>query len=145
MKKNKTVYARKETVKKDWYVVDAEGKTLGRMVTKIATYLRGKHKTIYTPHVDAGDYIIVINADKVRVTGKKSEQKIYFTHSGYPGGKKMLTFDDMMARDPRKVIRLAVSGMLPKSRLGRKMITKLKVYVGGEHPHQAQKIQKLEV
>ena len=145
MKKNKTVYANKETIKRDWYLIDASGLILGRMSTKIATYLRGKHKAIYSPHVDCGDFIVVVNADKVRVSGKKVKQKTYFTHSGYPGGDKTLNFTKMMANDSTKVIHLAVAGMLPKNRLGRVMIKKLKVYAGQEQPHQAQKIKKLEV
>ncbi|MFH1542175.1 MAG: 50S ribosomal protein L13 [bacterium] len=145
MKKNKTVYARKETVVRDWYVVDAAGKVLGRMATKIATYLRGKHKAIFTPHTDAGDFIILLNADKVRVTGNKAEQKIYFTHSDYPGGDRKTSFAKMMSKDSRKVIRQAVSGMLPKTRLGRQMIKKLKIYKGDKHPHQTQNLKSLEV
>ncbi|MBU1027305.1 MAG: 50S ribosomal protein L13 [Candidatus Margulisbacteria bacterium] len=145
MKKNKTKYEKKETVKRDWYLVDVSGKVLGKFAVKLATYLRGKHKAIYTPHVDCGDYIVVINADKLVVTGKKMEQKIYFTHSGYPGGKKLLSLEEMMQRKPEKVVQLAVAGMLPKSKLGRKMLTKLKVYAGSAHPHKAQKLQKLEV
>lgn len=145
MKKNKTVYAKKEGVKRDWYIVDAAGKTLGRMATKIATYLRGKHKPIFSPHVDCGDYVVVINAAKVWISGKKREQKIYFTHSGYPGGDKLLSFEEMMKRDPEKVIRHSVAGMLPKNRLGRQIIKKLKIYAGDKHPHKAPKMQKLEV
>ncbi len=145
MKRNKTIYARKETLLRAWYLVDADGKILGRIATKIAAYLRGKHKTIFTPSVDCGDFIVVVNADKVRVTGRKNKQKMYFTHSGYPGGDTMTSFEKLMSKDPAKVIRHAVSGMLPKNRLGRQIIKKLKVYSGKEHPHQAQKIQKLEV
>src|SRR3989339_162291 len=145
MKKNKTVYAKKETIKRDWFIADAAGQGLGRLAVKLAARLRGKHKPIYSPHVDCGDFLVLINADKIRVTGKKSKQKIYFTHSGYPGGAKMLSFEKMMEKDPTKVIRLAVSGMLPKNRLGRQMIKKLKIYVGSDHPHQAQNPQKFEV
>lgn len=145
MKKNKTIFAKKEEMKRDWYVVDAANKVLGRMSTKIATYLRGKHKPIFSPHVDCGDYVVVINADKVRVTGKKGEQKLYFTHSGYPGGQKLLSFEKMMERSPEKVILHAVAGMLPKNRLGRQILKKLKVYEGDKHAHQAQKLNKLEV
>ena len=145
MKKNKTVYAKKETVKKEWYVVDAGEKILGRVATKVALYLRGKHKPIFTPHTDCGDYIVIINADRIRLSGKKAGSKLYFSHSGYPGGMKLVTFEKMMVKDPRKVVRLAVEGMLPKSRLGKKMINNLKIYVGKDHPHQAQKLQKLEV
>ena len=145
MKKNKTVYAKKQTVKKEWYVVDAGEKILGRVATKVALYLRGKHKPIFTPHTDCGDYIVIINADRIRLSGKKAGSKLYFSHSGYPGGMKLVTFEKMMVKDPRKVVRLAVEGMLPKSRLGKKMINNLKIYVGKDHPHQAQKLQKLEV
>ncbi|MBU0671557.1 MAG: 50S ribosomal protein L13 [Candidatus Margulisbacteria bacterium] len=145
MKKNKTIFTRKEDVDRNWYQVDASGKILGRLATKVATYLRGKHKPIFSPQADCGDFIVVINADKVRVTGKKSKQKIYFTHSGYSGGKKLLTLEKMMEQKSDEVVRLAVSGMLPKNRLGRQIIKKLKVYSGAEHPHQAHKIQKLEV
>ncbi len=145
MKKNKTIFAKKEEMKRDWYLVDAANKVLGRMSTKIAVYLRGKHKPIFSSHVDCGDYVVVINADKIRVTGKKGKQKIYFTHSGYPGGKKLLTFEKMMEKSPEKVILHAVAGMLPKNRLGRKMLKKLRVYAGDKHPHQAHKLNKLEV
>ena len=145
MKKNKTVYAKKETIKRDWFIADAAGQVLGRLDVKLAAWLRGKNKPIYSPHVDCGDFLVLINADKIRVTGKKSKQKIYFTHSGYPGGAKMLSFEKMMEKDPTKVISLAVSGMLPKNRLGRQMIKKLKIYVGSDHPHQAQNPQKFEV
>lgn len=145
MKKNKTVYAKNESMKRDWYVIDAAGQVLGRLSTRVATYLRGKHKPIFTPHVDCGDHVVVINAARVRLTGRKAGQKGYFSHSGYPGGAKMLSFEKMMEKDPRKVISHAVAGMLPKSRLGRKMIKKLKIYAGKEHPHQAHKLNKLEV
>lgn len=145
MKKGKTIFANREKIKRDWYLVDATGKVLGRMATKIATYLRGKHKPIFSPHVDCGDYVVVINAAKVLVTGRKEKQKLYFTHSGYPAGDKLLSFEKMMEKDPRKVIKLSVAGMLPHNRLGRRMLSKLKVYVGKEHPHQAHKLQKLEV
>jgi large subunit ribosomal protein L13 len=145
MKRNKTVFAKKESVKRDWYLLDASGKVLGRMATKLAVYLRGKHKPIFTPSVDCGDFIVVVNAAKVRLTGKKAEQKIYFTHSGYPGGAKSLTFEKMMGKSPERVVRLAVEGMLPKNRLGRQMIKKLKIYAGTEHPHKSVKLQKLEV
>jgi large subunit ribosomal protein L13 len=145
MKKNRTIYANKVDFKRDWYVLDASGQVLGRMATKLATYLRGKHKPIFSPHVDCGDFIVVINAAKVRVTGKKKKQKTYFTHSGYPGGDKLLTFEKMMEKDPTKVVMHSVSGMLPKNRLGKQMIKKLKVYAGATHPHSMQKLQKLEV
>jgi large subunit ribosomal protein L13 len=145
MKKNRTVYARKETLKRDWYLVDAAGKVLGRVATKLATYLRGKHKPIFSPHVDCGDFIVVINADKIKVTGDKEKQKTYFSHSGYPGGDKLISFEKLLERSPEKVVQLAVSGMLPKNRLGRQMIKKLKIYAGEKHPHLSHKIQKLEV
>jgi large subunit ribosomal protein L13 len=145
MKRNKTVFAKKEGIKRDWYVVDAANKVLGRMSTKLATYLRGKHKPIFSPHVDCGDYVVVVNAAKVQVTGKKEQKKLYFTHSGYPGGQKLLSFEKMMEKSPEKVILHAVAGMLPKNRLGRQILKKLKVYAGDKHPHQAQKLNKLEV
>ena len=131
-------------VEKKWYVVDASGKVLGRLANKIAVVLMGKHKPTYTPHVDTGDYVIVVNADKVVLTGKKLDQKKYYRHSGYPGGLKELTARQMFEKHPEKVIYLAVKRMLPKNKLGRKMLKKLKVYAGPEHPHQAQKPEPLE-
>ncbi|MBI5399836.1 50S ribosomal protein L13 [Candidatus Saganbacteria bacterium] len=145
MKKNRTIFAKRETLNRDWYIVNAAEKVLGRLATKVATYLRGKHKPCFTPNVDCGDFIIITNADKVRFTGKKEKQKIYFTHSGYPHGQKLLNLEVMMAEDPAQVIRLAVAGMLPKNRLGRQMIKKLKIYCGAKHPHTEQKIKELEV
>ena len=145
MKKNKTIFAKNETLKRDWFLMDASGKTLGRMATRLAVYLRGKHKPIFTPHVDCGDYIVVVNAAKVRLTGKKAESKLYFSHSGYPGGQKLITFEKMLEKSPEKVVRLAVAGMLPKNRLGRKIIKKLKIYAGEAHPHQTQKLAKLDI
>ena len=145
MKKNKTIFAKKEEIKRDWYLVDASEKVLGRMSTKIATYLRGKHKPIFSPQVDCGDYVVVINAAKVRVTGRKEKQKLYFTHSGYPAGDKLISFEKLMQKSPEKVIRLSVAGMLPKNRLGRQVLRKLKIYAGAKHPHQSQKLSKLEV
>ena len=145
MKKNRTVFAKKEGFKRDWYVLDAGGQVLGRLATKVATYLRGKHKAIFSPQVDCGDFVVVINAARVRVTGKKDKQKTYFTHSGYPGGDKLLTFEKMMEKDPARVVTHAVAGMLPKNRLGRQLIKKLKVYTGAKHPHSTQKLLKLEV
>lgn len=145
MKKNRTIYARKEDIKRDWYLLDATGMILGRMATKVATILYGKHKPIFTPSVDCGDNVIIINAAKVRLTGRKASQKTYFTHSGYPGGAKTFTFEKMMEKSPEKVVRLAISGMLPKNRLAKKMIKKLKVYADDKHPHSAHKLQKLEV
>lgn len=140
-----TFSAKPETVKRDWYVVDAAGKTLGRLATEIATRLRGKHKAEYTPHVDTGDYIIVINAEKVAVTGKKRTDKIYYRYTGYIGGLKEATFKEMIERHPEQVIEIAVKGMLPKGPLGRAMYRKLKVYAGNEHNHAAQQPQVLDI
>jgi large subunit ribosomal protein L13 len=139
----KTISANPETVKRDWYVIDADGKTLGRMATEIATRLRGKHKPEYTPHVDTGDYIVVINAEKVRVTGNKAKNKLYYRHTGYIGGIKSLSFEKMIQKAPERPIEMAVKGMLPKGPLGRAMYRKLKVYAGTEHPHAAQLPQEL--
>lgn len=139
----KTQFARRDDVQRKWYLADAEDAVLGRLATKIATHLRGKNKAIFTPHIDTGDFIIVINADKVRLTGKKLEQKTYYRHSGYPGGLKYEVAKDRLRRKPEKVIIDAVWGMLPKGRLGRAMIKKLKVYRGSEHPHRAQKPETL--
>lgn len=141
----KTFSAKPAEVQRDWYVVDADGKTLGRLATEIARRLRGKHKPEYTPHVDTGDYIVVINADKVRVTGNKREDKVYYRHTGHPGGMKQTTFGQLMERAPERAIQTAVKGMLPKNPLGRAMLGKLKVYAGGEHRHQAQQPQPLEI
>ena len=141
----KTFVAKPETVKRDWYVVDAEGKTLGRIATEIASRLRGKHKPEYTPHVDTGDYIVVINAEKVAVTGKKASDKMYYAHSGFPGGIKSISFDKLIQRKPEMVIEAAVKGMLPKGPLGRAMFRKLKVYAGAEHAHAAQQPQVLDI
>ena len=141
----KTYLAKPEEVEKKWYVVDASGKTLGRLATKIATILMGKHKPIYTPHVDTGDYVIVVNAEKIKLTGKKWDQKKYYRHSGYPGGLKVVTARQLLQKHPEKLIFLAVKRMLPKNKLGRKMLRKLKVYAGPEHPHQAQKPETLEL
>jgi len=141
----KTYSAKPEEIERNWYVVDAEGKTLGRLATEIAKILRGKHKPIYTPHVDTGDFVIVINADKVRVTGKRLDQKIYYRHSGYIGGLKAVPLRRMLETHPERVIEHAVKGMLPKNRLGRKMYKKLKVYASPDHPHQAQKPQPLDL
>ena len=141
----KTFVAKPESVKRDWYVVDAEGKTLGRIATEIASRLRGKHKAEYTPHVDTGDYIIVINAEKVTVTGNKFKDKVYYAHSGFPGGLKSVTFDKLQAAKPEMIIEKAVKGMLPRGPLGREMYRKLKVYVGNEHNHAAQQPQVLDI
>ncbi len=141
----KTISAKPATVQRDWYVVDAAGKTLGRIATEIALRLRGKHKPIYTPHVDTGDFIVVINAEKVNVTGNKRGGKIYYHHSLYPGGLKSITFDKLIQKKPEQVIELAVKGMLPHNPLGRAMFRKLKVYAGPEHPHTAQQPKVLEL
>lgn len=133
------------TVEKKWYVVDAAGQTLGRLSTEIAMVLRGKNKPTYTPHIDTGDYVIVVNAEKVKVTGRKLLQKTYFSHSKYPGGVRETTLAEMMAKMPTEVIIHAVTGMLPKGSLGRSMVTKLHVYAGPEHPHAAQKPEVLEM
>ncbi len=130
--------AKANEVERKWYVIDAEGKVLGRLASEIASVLRGKRKPIFTPHVDCGDFVIVINADKVVLTGDKLNQKIHAYHTGYPGGRKEIVYSEMIEKRPEKVIELAVKGMLPKSRLGRQMIKKLKVYAGAEHPHAAQ-------
>jgi large subunit ribosomal protein L13 len=140
-----TFVAKPAEVKRDWYVIDAEGKTLGRMATEIARRLRGKHKPEYTPHVDTGDYIVVVNAEKVHVTGNKRKDKMYYRHSGFPGGLKQANFEIMINNKPVEVIELAVKGMLPKGPLGRAMYTKLKVYAGSEHPHAAQQPQELKI
>ncbi|MFY0701389.1 MAG: 50S ribosomal protein L13 [Bermanella sp.] len=141
----KTYTAKPETVKREWLIVDAEGATLGRLATEIAARLRGKHKPEYTPHVDTGDYIVVINADKVAVTGAKAQDKMYYRHTGYPGGLREINFNDLQTRKPGRVVELAVKGMLPKNPLGRAMFTKLKVYAGAEHPHAAQQPKELKV
>lgn len=141
----KTISAKPATVQRDWYVVDAAGKTLGRIATEIALRLRGKHKPIYTPHVDTGDFIVVINAEKVNVTGNKRGGKVYYHHSLYPGGLKSITFDKLIQKKPEQVIELAVKGMLPHNPLGRAMFRKLKVYAGSEHPHAAQQPKVLEL
>lgn len=134
----KSFIAKPAEVERKWYVIDAEDKTLGKIASEVASILRGKKKPIYTPHVDTGDYVIVINAEKVRVTGKKEEQKIYKSHSGYPGGLKETTLRELRAKKPEEIIRHAVKGMMPKGKLGRQMFKKLKVYAGPEHPHTAQ-------
>lgn len=142
---SKTYTARPADIVRDWYVVDAKGKTLGRLATKVASILKGKHKVIYTPHMDVGDHVIVVNARDVFLTGNKREQKVYYRHTGYPGGLKKTTAAEMLEKNPERVIRAAVWGMLPHNRLGRKMFRKLKVYAGPEHPHQAQQPKELEI
>lgn len=141
----KTFSAKSETVKRDWFVIDAEDKVLGRLATEIARRLRGKHKAEYTPHVDTGDYIVVINADKVAVTGNKMKNKLYHHHTGYPGGLKTVNFEKLQATKPEMIIEKAVKGMLPKNPLGRDMFRKLKVYAGSEHNHAAQQPTALEI
>ncbi|MFO7704517.1 MAG: 50S ribosomal protein L13 [Halopseudomonas sp.] len=141
----KTFSAKPETVKRDWYIVDATGLTLGRLATEVATRLRGKHKPEYTPHVDTGDYIVIINAEKIHVTGNKAQDKIYYSHSGFPGGIKSISFEKLVIRAPERIIESAVKGMLPKNPLGRAMYRKMKVYKGAVHPHAAQQPQELKV
>jgi large subunit ribosomal protein L13 len=139
----KTWNAKTHEIERRWYVVDAEGQTLGRLATRIADTLRGKRKPEYTPHIDTGDFVVVVNADKIAVTGKKLEQKIYYRHSGYPGGLRERTLAEELERRPTEVLRKAVKGMLPRNRLARQQITKLKIYAGPEHPHQPQNPQPL--
>ena len=141
----KTFSAKGHEVKRDWLVVDASDKVLGRLATEIARRLRGKHKAEYTPHVDTGDYIVVTNAEKVRVTGRKFKNKMYYHHTGFPGGIKSASFEKLQQRNPVKIIELAVKGMLPKNPLGREMYRKMKVYVGNEHPHTAQQPKQLDI
>ncbi len=140
-----TVSAKPNEVRRDWYLIDAEGKTLGRMASEIARRLKGKHKPIYTPHVDTGDYIVVINAEKVRVTGNKLKDKIYYHHTGYVGNLKSISLEKLLQKAPERVIQQAVKGMLPRNPLGRAMFRKLKVYAGPEHPHQAQQPKPLDI
>ena len=140
-----TQSAREQDVQRDWYVVDAQGQTLGRLATQIATILRGKNKPSFTPHVDCGDYVVVVNAEKIHVTGQKMSQKKYYRHSGYPGGLKEVTLRDQLDKFPDRVVESAVRGMLPHNRLGRRMFKKLKVYKGSSHPHEAQQPKTLEL
>jgi large subunit ribosomal protein L13 len=141
----KTFSARPETVTHDWYVVDAAGKVLGRLASEIARRLRGKHKPEFTPHVDTGDYIVVVNVDKLRVTGRKAQNKTYYRHTGYPGGIYSTSFAKLQARHPDRVLRLAVKGMLPKGPLGYAMLKKMKMYTGASHPHEAQQPKPLQI
>lgn len=141
----KTFVATPATRQRGWYVVDAEGKTLGRLATRIADTLRGKRKPEYTPHIDTGDFVVVVNAEKIAVTGRKRQDKLYRRHSGYPGGLRERTLQEMLERRPEEVIRLAVRGMMPRNRLARQQLRKLKVYAGPDHPHEAQKPDRLEV
>jgi large subunit ribosomal protein L13 len=141
----KTYSAKPGEITREWYLVDAEGKTLGRLATQIADTLRGKRKPQFTPHVDTGDFVIVVNAEKIQVTGNKLDQKRYYRHSGYPGGLRSRTLREQLERRPTEVLRVAVKGMLPKNRLARQQITKLKIYAGSEHPHEAQNPKSLEL
>ena len=141
----KTVSARNETASREWFVVDATGKTLGRLSTQIANRLRGKHKAEFTPHVDTGDYVVVVNADKIAVSGNKVSDKLYHHHTGYPGGIKSIPFGEMLKKSPEMIIEKAVKGMMPKNKLSRAMLSKLKVYSGNEHPHSAQQPTPLEI
>jgi large subunit ribosomal protein L13 len=141
----KTYVTKKQDVQRSWYVVDARGQTLGRLATQVAHMLRGKHKPIYSPSVDVGDYVIVVNADKVHVTGRKLDQKMYYRHTGYPGGLRQITLRNLLQKHPTRVIEHAVRGMLPKNRLGRQMLKKLKVYAGPDHPHEAQQPERLDL
>ena len=141
----RTFTAKTTEIERDWYVVDARGQTLGRLASKIAPILKGKHKPIYTPHMDCGDFVVVVNADKVRVTGRKLDQKFYYRHSGYPGGIKSISLRNQLDRYPERVLQAAVRGMLPKNKLGRRMMKKLKVYAGDSHPHDAQQPKPLEL
>ncbi|NOR83021.1 MAG: 50S ribosomal protein L13 [Ardenticatenales bacterium] len=141
---NKTYSTKPTDIKRKWFVVDAQGKTLGRLATRVASVLIGKHKPEFAPHMDVGDFVIVVNADKIHVTGRKLDQKMYYRHSGYPGGLTEITLRDQLVRYPTRAVELAVRGMLPKNRLGRKMLRKLKVYASPEHPHGPQKPEWLE-
>ena len=141
----KTYSAKPSDIKRDWYVVDAQDKILGRLATEVAAILRGKHKPQFTPHIDTGDFVIVVNAEKVKVTGKKLEQKIYYRHSGYFGGLKEESLEKVLAEKPEQAVMRAVKGMLPGNKLGRAMLKKLKVYAGGEHPHAAQTPKQLDI
>ncbi|GIV97549.1 MAG: 50S ribosomal protein L13 [Herpetosiphonaceae bacterium] len=141
----KTYSMKESEIHNDWYLVDAENQVLGRLASQVATLLRGKHKPTYTPHLEMGDFVIVVNADKVALTGRKAETKIYYRHSGYPGGLKATPYKVMLARHPDRVIRFAVKGMLPKTRLGRHLLRRLKIYAGPNHPHEAQQPKRYEL
>ena len=141
----KTYTPKESDIERRWWLVDAEGEILGRMASRVAALLRGKHRPDFSPHLDLGDYVVVVNADKVAVTGKRLEQKLYHRHSGYPGGLRSETMEELMARRPERVVRLAVKGMLPRNRLGRRMLRKLKVYKGAAHPHAAQAPKQLDL
>jgi len=141
----KTYVAKEQEISKKWYLVDAKGRVLGRLATQIAMRLRGKHKPIFTPHADTGDFIVVINANKVMLTGRKWDKKIYYRHTGYIGGLKEITAKKLLEKKPEDILRFAVRGMLPKNSLGRRQLKKLKIYAGSEHPHEAQQLEKLEI
>lgn len=140
-----TISAKKNEIERKWFLVDADSKVLGRLATRVATILRGKHKPLFTPHTDTGDFVIVINAEKVHLTGKKLDQKVYYRHSGYPGGLKKASASELMEKSPETIIQHAVRGMLPKNKLGREQLKKLKVYAGREHPHASQMPQELKI
>ncbi len=140
-----TYSAKKEDVNRSWHVVDANGKTLGRIATVVASVLKGKHKPIFTKHVDTGDFVIVVNAERIHLTGKKLDQKVYYSHSGYPGGLKSITAGKLMKTRPEEVLKMAVQGMLPKTQLGKQMLTKLKIYAGETHPHSAQQPAEMKI
>ncbi len=140
-----TYSAKKEDVNRSWHVVDAKGKTLGRLATVVASVLKGKHKPIFTKHVDTGDFVIVVNAERIHLTGKKLDQKVYYSHSGYPGGLKSVTAGKLLKTRPEEVLKMAVQGMLPKTQLGKQMLTKLKVYAGETHPHSAQQPAEMKI
>lgn len=141
----KTFVAKEQEIEKKWYLVDAEGRILGRLATQIAVRLRGKHKPIFTPHADTGDFIVVINADKIALKGAKLDQKVYYRHSGYMGGLKKTSARELLEKKPEALLRIAVKGMLPKNSLGRRQLKKLKIYAGPDHPHEAQEPEKLEI
>ena len=141
----KTYIAKPADIERKWYLVDAEGEVLGRLASKVAAVLRGKHKPIFSPHMDVGDHVIIVNAEKIRVTGKKAKQKTYFRHSGYPGCVTMEKYSDLLKKHPERILEKAICGMLPHNRLGRKMYKKLKVHAGNEHGHQAQRPEKMEL
>ncbi len=141
----RTYTAKEEDIKRGWHVVDANGKTLGRLATSVASVLKGKTKPIYTTHIDTGDFVIVVNADKVHLTGRKLDQKMYYSHSGYPGGLKSITAGTLLKSKPEEVVKKAVEGMLPKTRLGKQMLSKLKVYAGEQHPHAAQQPAEMKI
>jgi large subunit ribosomal protein L13 len=142
--RQKTHIVKTDDIERDWFVVDAEGETLGRLASEVAKVLRGKHKATYTPHLDLGDYVVVVNASKIAVSGNKMDDKIYYRHTGYPGGIRLMTLREQLARHPTFAVKAAIRGMLPKNRLGRRMLRKLKVYAGPDHPHRAQQPKPLE-